>query len=294
MSKKLKTNIVLIALIQICFSSSLFAGLTNEKNVIHWAGCGITKKAFMAELAAGFEKKTGIKVDLQGGGATKGIRQAAKLKIDLGGSCRMTLPDADPSELHATLHPVAWDALAIIVHKKNPVSDLTTKQIKAIYKGKITNWKQVGGKDAPIKLYVRKGKISGVGYAIRQYLFQDSDEEFVSSNVVRSSGPLEKAVQKDPYAMGITGISSARKRDVKIAKFDGKSPSYENVKKGKYGLYRPLYLVTSPAPSKNVKQFIEFAQSNEGREIIRNNKTVPYADALNLMRKMLIYGFGVK
>ncbi|MEJ2181176.1 MAG: hypothetical protein P8Y28_12270, partial [Gammaproteobacteria bacterium] len=106
MSKKLKTNIVLIALIQICFSSSLFAGLTNEKNVIHWAGCGITKKAFMAELAAGFEKKTGIKVDLQGGGATKGIRQAAKLKIDLGGSCRMTLPDADPSELHATLHPV--------------------------------------------------------------------------------------------------------------------------------------------------------------------------------------------
>ena len=294
MNKTLKTNIIVIALIQFCLSTSLFAGLTNEKNVIHWAGCGITKKAFMAELAAGFEKKTGIKVDLQGGGATKGIRQAAKLKIDLGGSCRMTLPDADPSELHATLHPVAWDALAIIVHKKNPVSDLTTKQIKDIYKGKITNWKQVGGKDAPIVLYVRKGKISGVGYAIRQYLFQDSDEDFISSHVVRSSGPLEKAVQKNPYAMGITGISSARKRDVKIAKFDGKSPSYENVKNGKYGLYRPLYLVTSPAPSQNVKQFIEFAQSNEGREIIRHNKTVPYADALHLMRKMLIYGFGVK
>jgi len=294
MAKKFKTNIIVVALIQICLSTSLFAGLSNDKNTIHWAGCGITKKAFMAELATGFEKKTGIKVDLQGGGATKGIRKAAKLEIDLGGSCRMTLPDADPSELHATLHPVAWDALAIIVHKKNPVSDLTTKQIKDIYKGKITNWKQVGGKDAPIKLYVRKGKISGVGYAIRQYLFQDSDEDFVSSNVVKSSGPLEKAVQKDLYAMGITGVSSARKRDVKIASFDGKSPSYENVKKGEYGLYRPLYLVTSPAPSKNVKQFIEFAQSNEGREIIRNNKTVPYADALHLMRKLLIYGFGVK
>ncbi|WP_455208344.1 phosphate ABC transporter substrate-binding protein [Kaarinaea lacus] len=294
MSKTLKTNIIVIALIQITFSSGLFADFSDDKNTIHWAGCGITKKAFMAELAAGFEKKTGIKVDLQGGGATKGIRQAAKLKVDLGGSCRMTLPDADPSELHATLHPVAWDALAIIVHKKNPVSNLTTQQIKDIYKGKITNWKQVGGKDAAIKLYVRTGKISGVGYAIRQYLFQNSDEDFVSSYVVKSSGPLEKAVEKDPDAIGITGVSSARKRDVKITGFDGKSPSYENVKKGEYGLYRPLYLVTSPAPSKQVKQFIEFSQSNEGRDIIRHNKTVPYADALHLMRKMLIYGFGVQ
>jgi phosphate transport system substrate-binding protein len=275
-------------------SYSCFAVPDMQANVIHWAGCGITKKAFMAELAAAYEEKTGVKVDLQGGGATRGIRDTAKLKIDMGGTCRMSLPDVDKSELHATLHPVAWDALAIIVNKSNPINTLSNKQIKDIYKGKITNWKQVGGKNAPIVLYVRRGKVSGVGYAIRQYLFEDSDEDFVSDNVVRSSGPLEKAVEKLPNAIGITGISSARKRDVKIIGFDGKTPTYDNVKQGKYGLYRPLYLVTSPAPPKVVKAFIEFAQSDEGREIIRNNKTVPYADALPLMRKMLIYGFGVK
>ena len=60
MAKKFKTNIIVVALIQICLSTSLFAGLSNDKNTIHWAGCGITKKAFMAELATGFEKKTGI------------------------------------------------------------------------------------------------------------------------------------------------------------------------------------------------------------------------------------------
>ena len=152
----------------------------------------------------------------------------------------------------------------------------------------------MGGTDAPIKLYVRRGKYSGVGYAIRQYIFQDEATEFVSDNVVKSSGPLEKAVEKDPLAVGITGISSARKRNVKIIGFDGKSPTYENVSNGNYGLYRPLYLVTSPQPSDKVKDFVAFARSEDGRKILRVNQTVPYKDAPHLMSKMLIYGFGVK
>lgn len=265
-------------------------------NQITWAGCGITKKAFMKELAAAYSKKTGIGIKLQGGGATRGIRDAVKGKIEIGGSCRMSLPGSDKSELFASLHPVAWDALAIIAHPGNPVDSLSMQQVKDIYRGRITNWKQIGGIDAPIHLYVRRGKISGVGYAIRQYVFQDSGMEFVTDPryVVKSSGPLEKAAEKDPQAMGITGISSARKRKVKILKFDGKDPSYENVASGKYGLYRPLYLVTSPKPSKEVKDFIKFASSAEGRKIIRANQTVPYQDAPQLMSKMLIYGFGVK
>lgn len=265
-----------------------------ESNLIRWAGCGITKKAFMTELARGYEKMTGVKVELEGGGATRGIRDTADLKIDMGGSCRMSLPESDRSELYASLHPVAWDALAIIVHKSNPVTGLTTTQIKNIYEGKITNWKQVGGIDLPIKLYARKGNISGVGYAIRQYIFKDGGMKFKTKYQVGSSGPLEKAVTKDPSAMGITGISSARKRDVKIIQFDGKEPSFENVKRGKYKLYRPLYLVTSPKPSSKVKDFISFAMSEKGREIIRANKTVPYKDAPNLMSKLLIYGFDVR
>ncbi len=266
----------------------------KEVNMIRWAGCGITKKAFMAELAKAFETRTGIKVQLQGGGATRGIRDAASLKIDLGGSCRMNLPGIERSELHASLHPVAWDALAIIVNKKNPVNNITTDQIKKIYLGQIKNWSEIGGPNAAIHLYTRRGKYSGVGYTIRQYLFQDSSTEFVSDYVVKSSGPLEKAIEKNPFAVGITGISSARKRNVKIIGFDGKTPTFENVRDGNYGLYRPLYLVTSPQPSAEVKQFVEFARSKEGRKIIRANDTVPYKDAPHLMSKMLIYGFGVK
>jgi len=266
----------------------------DDVNTIHWAGCGITKKAFMAELAAAYEAKTNIKVVLEGGGATRGIRKAAGLQIDIGGTCRMSLPETDNSELHANLTPVAWDALAIIANKKNRVDNLTTDQIRKIYTGKITNWQQVGGPDAKINLYVRRGKISGVGYAIRQYIFQDSAQEFTTKHIMKSSGPLEKAIEKDIYGLGITGISSARKRKVKILGFDGKIPTYENVKGGKYGLYRPLYLVTGPNPPKKVRDFLAFATSSEGSKIIRDNGTVPYRDAYNLMRKMVIYGFGVQ
>lgn len=261
---------------------------------IVWAGCGITKKAFMAELAEAFEAKSGTGISIEGGGAARGLRDTARGKVTMGGSCRMALPHTDNAELFVELHPVAWDALAVIMHRDNSVEGLSSEQVRAVYTGQITNWNQLGGPTAPIKLYTRRGKVSGVGYAIRQYLFKDSQQEFVTEYVVKSSGPLEKAVEKDPYAMAITGISSARKRDVKVIGLDGLEPTFDNVREGKYDLYRPLYLVTGPNPQPVVKQFVTFASSKEGRAILRENGTVPYADAPHLMSKLLVYGFGVK
>ena len=276
--------------------STLSLGATQQDNVLTWGGCGITKKAFMAELAKAYEQKTGVKIVLQGGGATRGIRETTNMHLDLGGSCRMNLPEEDRTEFHANLHPVAWDALVLITNKKNPVKNLNSEQVRDIYLGKLTNWKQVGGPNTPIHLYIRRGKISGVGYTIRQYLFKDSNIDFVTRSefIKPSSGPLEKAVEKDVNALAITGVSSARKRDVKIINMDNKSPTFDNVMHGKYVLYRPLYLVTTPSPSDQVKDFVAFATSKEGRAIIRANGTVPYRDAPNLMSKMLIYGFDVR
>jgi len=259
----------------------------NPKQLV-WAGCGITKKAFMAELAKAWYKKTGVKIELHGGGATKGIRQAAADKIDIGGACRATM-NHNAAEREAFQIPVAWDALVVIVHKGNPVSDITFKQLRNIYLGKITNWKELGGRDEPIHLYARKGKISGVGRTLRELVFADYDQDFTSrATYVRSSGPLEKAVVNQPDAMGTTGVSSAHKRDVKILKLNGKSPSYDNIKNGDYVLYRPLYLVTNRTNhDPQVQAFIKFALSPEGKAIIRRTGTVPYADALPLVMKQL-------
>ncbi|HKJ08915.1 MAG TPA: phosphate ABC transporter substrate-binding protein [Gammaproteobacteria bacterium] len=261
----------------------------TSKTTLKWVGCGISKKAYMNALAALYEKKTGIHIQVSGGGATKGIREVSAGVADIGGSCRFKLPN-NPKEENAVLVPVAWDALVVITHPDNPVKNITIDQIRKLYLGQITNWKQLGGRDAPIHLYVRKGKISGVGLTIRQLVFANYNQDFTpKARRFRSSGPLEKGIQKDPDAVGITGISSARKRHVRILELDGKDPSYANIKAGKYLLYRPLYLAYNPKSPhlKEIKAFIRFADTPAGQKCMRDNGTVPYLSAINLVTKKL-------
>jgi len=274
----------LISLFTIGLLLNMGQALAAEPVTLKWVGCGISKKAFMKELAAGYQKKTGVIIDIQGGGATRGIRATSSNNSDMGGSCRYKIGSA-PEESRAILEPVAWDALVVIAHPDNPVQNITFDQIRGLYLGKITNWKQLGGNDAPIRLMARKGKISGVGRALRKLVFANYNQEFKATEFVKSSGPLEKAVVKDINAIGVTGISSARKRKVKNLRLDGKEPSYENIRKGEYGLYRPLYLAMNRSGKQfaEVQKFIKYAHSREGRDIIRNNGTVPYLEALKLV-----------
>jgi phosphate transport system substrate-binding protein len=267
---------------------SAFAAGEQSKLTLNWVGCGISKKAYVAEIAKRYEEVTGVKIEISGGGATKGIRQVATGEADIGGSCRFKLRSND-QESDATLVPVAWDALAVIVHPDNPVGDLTLDQVRDIYLGKVTNWSQVGGPNAPLKLFIRKGKISGVGRTIRKLVFADYDQEFVANQVFDSSGPLEKAIEADVHAVGITGISSARKRNVKLVALNGKEPTYENIQKGDYLLYRPLYLAynRNGAKAEEVKHFIQFVHGREGQEVLRRNGTVPYLEGIHLVRRQI-------
>jgi phosphate transport system substrate-binding protein len=281
-------KILILPAIMLSLLSSNVAAIEQNTSLL-WAGCGITKKAFMAELAKAYEKKTGIKVNLKGGGATKGIRNAMNGSIDIGGACRPII-EGHELERNAYQVPVAWDALVVIVHPKNPVDSITFKQLQGIYMGRINNWKQLGGWDKPIELYARRGKISGVGRTLRELVFANFDQNFNGAkHIVRSSGPLEKGIQQNMLGIGTTGISSAKRRKVKILKLNDKEPSYENIKSGSYVLYRPLYLVTRGKASsdKKVRDFITFALSREGRAVIKKAGSVPYSDAMGLVMKQI-------
>lgn len=275
-----------------------FSAFTNAaKKELSWAGCGISKKGFMNDLAKAYEKKTGIKINISGGGATKGLRQVASGKIDLGGSCRLPLvfkkPDGTSSvlgvESNLVVIPVGWDALVVIVQKGNKmISSITSDQLKKVFTGKIKNWKQLGAKvDKPINLYIRKGKISGVGLTLRQQLFNNVDQNFYKkAKVLKSSGKIEKALQKDPYGIAVSGISSSRHRKLNMLKFDGVEPTMENLRKSKYKLYRILFLVAPKDYVKipDLKAFVDFALSIEGQKVIEKAGTLPYRLGFGLLR----------
>ncbi len=289
----LKNTVFRAAVIVLSFWS--IPAMSAATKTLTWAGCSISKNAFMSEMADAYQKKTGVTIDLKGGGATKGIRQVSAREVRIGGTCRHIMEDPKSNmtireERRVQLTPVAWDALVVIVHKDNPVDNMTIDQLRDLYKGRITNWKQLGGKDAPVELYVRTGKISGVGRTLREIVFANYEEEFVAAHVAEESATLEKDMVTNPNGVGMTGISSARKLTgvAKILRLEGKEPSFENIRDGKYLLYRPLYMVTHLQDNDpEIKRFINFVMGPEGKQVMRRVGTVPYEDAISLWLKYI-------
>lgn len=251
----------------------LFASPSLAKD-LDWAGCGITKKAFMTALADAFEDKTGNGIELRGGGATRGIQATATGETDLGGSCRPAMK-GDPLE-DVRMVQVAWDALAVVVHPSNPVNDISGKELQKIFEGEITNWKALGGPDRFILVGYRSKELSGVGYSFRELGFPQATGggKFTKGIGRASSGPLELAVENLSNAIAVTGASSARKREVKILKVDGIAPSPDNIASGRYPFHRPLYLTVPRNPASEAEAFVEFALSDEGQRIVREQGTV--------------------
>jgi phosphate transport system substrate-binding protein len=288
-----------LVLITLGLSCGLYVSVGHSADKeITWVGCGISKLGFMQDLAKAYEKKAGIKINLAGGGATKGLRQVASGQSNLGGSCRLPLVSLKrggsgtvaQAERNIKLIPVGWDALVVIVHKDNSAIDTITRdQLRDVLTGKITNWKQLGSSlDKPINLYVRKGKISGVGLTLRQQLFDNVDQEFAAhATVLPSSGKIEKAVEKDPLGLAVSGISSSRHRQVRMLSLEGVQPTMEAMKHGEYKLYRILFLIapvdyeTNPA----LKGFVDFALSLDGQDVIIKAGTLPYHKGIGLLRK---------
>ncbi len=266
---------VFVFLVMLAFISSFSSAYAEE---VTWTGCGIVKKAFMSEIAKQYEAKTGVKIRISGGGATKGIRAASAGTSDLGGHCR--IPIISSGKIHeeekdAVNSLVAWDAIVVIVHPGNHVENISVEELKKIYDGNITNWKELGGQDKRIVLVTREGKYSGVGHMFRKLVFNDAEYVFKARSLkVKSSGPLEKKIEKTINALGITGISSAKKRAVKSLSLDGMKPSKENIASGKYPLWRPLYISANKNTPEKAKKIIDFILSPEGQSIVASQGTV--------------------
>jgi phosphate transport system substrate-binding protein len=161
-----------------------------------------------------------------------------------------------------TAHKIAVIPFATIVHKSNPVKNLTSKQLQDIFSGKITNWKEVGGNDAEIAVINRK---TGSGTRVNYQMKALNSVEFMTKGNIKevgSSGEMSTAVDTNPNAIGYVDLAYV-KGNLKALDYNGVAATTANVINKKYPVWSFGYLVTKGKPTGADKEFIEFMQSNK-------------------------------
>jgi phosphate transport system substrate-binding protein len=261
-------------------ASALFPAVAEAygADYLTGSGCSVSNVGYLNELAKEYERQTGVKVFVRGGGSVVGIEDLRNAKVDFAASCR-TREKGDPKDVQFI--QVAWDVLVFIVHKTNPLDNISLETVRSIYGGSIANWKELKGKDMPIKVFIsRPGKgLSGVeASTMTMVLKGKSPKRSANTFFVASSGLVEQMVEETPEGFATTGYSSARKRDVKMLKVNGVGPTAKNIVVGKYALKRPLYILISTHPRPEVRRFVDFVLSKAGQQFIRSQGVVSLRD----------------
>ena len=171
-------------------------------------------------------------------------------------------------------HVVAMDGVCAVVHPSNPVTQLSTSQIRDIYKGKVTNWKEVGGPDLPI-VVISRDTSSGT-YETFHGLVMNKEEMGSKVEYVNSNPQAHARVKTTVGAVGYVGIGFLD-ADVKALKVDGVLPSRQTIGTGQYPVARPLFMFTNGYPKLGsmTYKFCTFYLTETGQEIIEAKGFIP-------------------
>jgi phosphate transport system substrate-binding protein len=216
----------------------------------------------------------GTRIQVTGGGSGTGIAALINGGTDI---CEASRPMKDKEKEQVKARhgkevkeiPVALDGIAIYVHQSSPISVLSQPQLKLIYTGKITNWKDVGGQDAKIVPYSRENN-SGTYVFFKEHVL--GNEDFAREiQTLPGTAAVVNAVSKDPASIGYGGIAYATGiRAVPVKKDDNSEAvpvSLQTVQSGKYPLSRNLFFYTIGEPQGEEKAFIDWVLGSEGQKI---------------------------
>lgn len=212
-----------------------------------------------------------IRITVAGGGSGVGVKQVGEGLVEIGNTGR-PLKAEEVEKYGLKTFPFAIDGVAVVVHPSNKVEELTFTQVADIYAGKITNWKEVGGEDAQINLYIREDG-SGTREVFTDKAIKGGDVA-ASANVVNSNGAMKTAVAKDKNAIGYVGIGHIDE-SVKAPKLEGMTATQENAANGSYTVVRDLFMNTKGDPQGLTALFIDYIYSPEGAEIISAAGYIP-------------------
>ncbi len=222
----------------------------------------------MEKLGAAYHgANPAITVNVNGTGSSDGIKAANQKTSELGMSSR-NLKAAEKG-YGLTELAIAVDAIAAIVHPSNPVQDLSMEQIKGIYTGKITNWKDVGGKNSPIAVVSREPG-SGTRGAFEE-IIGFTDQLVLGAAEFDGTGGVRAAVAGNKNAIGYISLGSMDPQ-VKAISIDGVEATKQNVVNSSFKIARPfLVLYHKEKLSPEGKKFLDWVMSPEGQKIAGTN-----------------------
>ena len=226
------------------------------------------QKIFQEMIDTYTEKNQKVTIEYIGDGSRAGIKAAIADTANLGTASR-AVKDEEKSQGIEVI-TVAEDAIAIVVNPANGVEDLTKEQVAKIYMKEVTNWKDVGGVDAPI-VVVARDAASGTREAF-EGIFSVKDKVQADQEAAKT-GEVKTVIAQNPNAIGYISLAYSD-NTVKNLKIDGMVATTENVINNTYTIKRPFNVVTKGQPDELESAFIDFIFSSEGAEII-SKEAVP-------------------
>lgn len=223
-------------------------------------------------------KTPGTTIQVTGGGSGTGFAALQNQTTDLANASRKIKPKEIEACLKAfgkrpTEYKVALDGLSVYVHADNPLKELTVDQLELIFTGKIRNWKQLGGADAPITLYSRENN-SGTYEFFKEHVLKGKDFA-ASAQTMPGTAAVLQAVAKDRNGIGYGGVAYGAGAKVLWIKKDDSSPAVEpteeNVAKGAYPIGRYLFIYVNPALDKGeAAAYLRWIRSDAGQHVVKD------------------------
>jgi phosphate transport system substrate-binding protein len=219
-----------------------------------------------------------VKIQVTGGGSGIGFAALQNQTTDLCDASRKAKPAEIANCIKAfgkrpTEYAVALDGLSVYVNPENPLKELTIAQVGDIFTGRVKNWKQVGGPDAPITIYSRENS-SGTYEFFKEHVLKGADFA-ASAQTMPGTAAIVQAVVKDKNGIGYGGAAYGGSSKLLAIKKDDTSPAIEpteqNVETGTYPIWRHLYVYVNPALDKGeIAAYLKWMRSDDGQKYVKD------------------------
>jgi phosphate transport system substrate-binding protein len=282
--KSIKANVLLVvslilvaALVAACGGANTLGvpvSDPSEDNSTVTVSGSTTVQPLAEKLAEAFmTENTGVRIDVQGGGSSVGVKAAGEGTSDIGMASR-EIKESEMTEFpNLNVVVIARDGIAIVAHPDVPLSDLTIDQVRDIFSGKLTNWKDLGGDDHNI-IVVSREEGSGTRGAFEEMVMGEDALIAATAILQASNGSIRTTVSTTPYAIAYLSFGYLDDT-VKSISIGGVAPTEPNAADGSYPIVRPLNMLTNGEPAGLVKTFLDFILSEAGQKLVVEDGYIP-------------------